>query len=161
MYYCRFSSFADRKPYPIAHLDLKSPNVLLIADEGPVKIQAKISDFGTSQVRALIGITATEFALHRIASIFAINLSFFCLHFECCVSLSSVQEVVKPITIRKVDNPTWCAPEVIKGLPYDQRADVYSFGVICWELLTREKYYGEISVCCCWSDNTRDEKFFV
>lgn len=93
----------DRKPYPIAHLDLKSPNVLLIADEGPVKIQAKISDFGTSQ------------------------------------------EVVKPITIRKVDNPTWCAPEVIKGLPYDQRADVYSFGVICWELLTREKYYGEIS----------------
>jgi serine/threonine protein kinase len=56
------------------------------------------------------------------------------------------QEVVKPITIRKVDNPTWCAPEVIKGLPYDQRADTYSFGVICWELLTREKYFGEISV---------------
>eukprot|EP00009_Paramoeba_aestuarina_P002674 CAMPEP_0201514160 /NCGR_PEP_ID=MMETSP0161_2-20130828/6054_1 /ASSEMBLY_ACC=CAM_ASM_000251 /TAXON_ID=180227 /ORGANISM="Neoparamoeba aestuarina, Strain SoJaBio B1-5/56/2" /LENGTH=230 /DNA_ID=CAMNT_0047910621 /DNA_START=1103 /DNA_END=1795 /DNA_ORIENTATION=- len=32
--------------------------------------------------------------------------------------------------------PAWTAPEVLRGEKYDKRADVYSFGIILWELLT-------------------------
>lgn len=30
----------------------------------------------------------------------------------------------------------WMAPEVIEHKPYDEKADVFSFGVVLWELLT-------------------------
>ena len=33
-------------------------------------------------------------------------------------------------------NPRWLAPEILGGLPYTVAADVYSFGIIMWELLT-------------------------
>ncbi|KAI4327800.1 hypothetical protein L6164_020218 [Bauhinia variegata] len=35
----------------------------------------------------------------------------------------------------------WMAPEVIEHKPYDQRADVFSFGIVLWELLTGELPY--------------------
>ncbi|CAI5524078.1 unnamed protein product [Closterium sp. Naga37s-1] len=35
-------------------------------------------------------------------------------------------------------NVGYMAPEVLAGLPYDRRADVYSFGICLWELLTCE-----------------------
>lgn len=30
----------------------------------------------------------------------------------------------------------WMAPEVIEHKPYDEKADVFSFAVVLWELLT-------------------------
>jgi serine/threonine protein kinase len=38
----------------------------------------------------------------------------------------------------------WMAPEVIEHKPYDERADVFSFGVVLWELLTCK-----VCVCFC------------
>jgi serine/threonine protein kinase len=38
----------------------------------------------------------------------------------------------------------WLAPEIIQMKPYTEKADVYSLGVIFWELLTREQYFSEI-----------------
>lgn len=35
-----------------------------------------------------------------------------------------------------VENPTWSAPEVIAREPYSHLADVYSFGIVMWEVLT-------------------------
>jgi tRNA A-37 threonylcarbamoyl transferase component Bud32 len=32
----------------------------------------------------------------------------------------------------------WMAPEVIKGQPYTEKADVYSYGVVLWEMYTAE-----------------------
>ena len=38
----------------------------------------------------------------------------------------------------------WLAPEVILGVPYSQAADVYAYGILCWEILSpgEELYRG-------------------
>lgn len=54
-----------------------------------------------------------------------------------------------PITTRFVDNPIWLAPEVLTIDPYDERVDIYAYGVILWEILSREvKYLIPISLQC-------------
>ena len=43
------------------------------------------------------------------------------------------QTVVSSIS---ANNPRWLAPEVVTDQAYSTAADVYSFGLILWELLT-------------------------
>ena len=74
----------------VVHRDLKSPNVLLDAD------QIKICDFGVSQA----------------------------------LGETMIQTIV--------GTPGWTAPEVLRGLPSSSAADVYSYGVILWELVLRQ-----------------------
>ena len=45
---------------------------------------------------------------------------------------------VDTLTERAVENPTWCAPEVLQKIPYTEKVDVYSYGMILWEMITRE-----------------------
>jgi len=42
---------------------------------------------------------------------------------------------------RKVDNPVWLAPEVLKNEKYTEKADVYSFGVILWEMVAMQQFF--------------------
>jgi serine/threonine protein kinase len=37
--------------------------------------------------------------------------------------------------------PLWMAPEVLMCRPFDEKADVYSFGLVLWEILTRLEPY--------------------
>eukprot|EP01104_Vermistella_antarctica_P012308 TRINITY_DN3540_c0_g1_i2.p1 TRINITY_DN3540_c0_g1~~TRINITY_DN3540_c0_g1_i2.p1 ORF type:complete len:764 (+),score=118.30 TRINITY_DN3540_c0_g1_i2:1890-4181(+) len=44
---------------------------------------------------------------------------------------------------RAVGTPMWTAPEVLTKNTYDEKADVFSFGIVMWEVLTREVPYEE------------------
>eukprot|EP00727_Mastigamoeba_balamuthi_P005154 m51a1_g14637 putative sh2 domain-containing protein (514) ;mRNA; r:41786-44872 len=39
--------------------------------------------------------------------------------------------------------PLWMAPEILMGHEFDERADVYSFGLVLWQMLTREDIFAE------------------
>jgi hypothetical protein len=41
--------------------------------------------------------------------------------------------------------PEWMAPEVLRSEPCDEAADVYSYGVVLWELLTGEAPWAELN----------------
>lgn len=77
------------------------------------------------------------------------------------------QYVYEPMTIvgKTIQHPVWLgthklrnipiyfppstnsvlAPEVSMCLPYDETVDTYSVGVIFYEIITREKYFGYLS----------------
>ncbi|KAL6066019.1 Serine/threonine-protein kinase drkD [Balamuthia mandrillaris] len=40
-------------------------------------------------------------------------------------------------------SPLYMAPEVLADKPYDEKADVYSFGIVLWELVTQQKPFKE------------------
>ena len=42
--------------------------------------------------------------------------------------------------------PAWMAPELLDGGSCTTKADVYSFSIILWEMLTREQPYKGSSV---------------
>ncbi|CAL5230064.1 g13517 [Coccomyxa viridis] len=51
-------------------------------------------------------------------------------------NLSRVMHASAVVSSVSATNPRWMAPEVLAGKRYDCAADVYSFGIILWELLT-------------------------
>ena len=42
--------------------------------------------------------------------------------------------------------PAWMAPEIINGEPESQAVDVYSLGVVMWELVTGRRPFDGVSV---------------
>jgi serine/threonine protein kinase len=44
-------------------------------------------------------------------------------------------------TMTRCGTPCWTAPEILRGEKYDERADVFSFGIIMWQVATRKEPY--------------------
>ena len=55
-----------------------------------------------------------------------------------------------------LNSPAWSAPERLQGKRYGKSADVFSFGVILWELITLGRPSSAVVVlvvlhgCACW-----------
>ena len=45
----------------------------------------------------------------------------------------------------KCGSPAWSAPEVLRGEAYNEKADVFSYGIVLWEVFSREHPYKGIS----------------
>ena len=99
---------------PIVHRDLKSPNILLHTLSRGPEGQSLQCFPDARDVVAKV----SDFGLSIEASL----------------------EVSGSV----VDNPTWTAPEMLSKKKYNTKVDVYSFGVILWEIATRKIFFGEI-----------------
>ena len=42
-------------------------------------------------------------------------------------------------------SPAWSAPEVLRGEQYDEKADVFSYGIVVWETVTRQPPYAGLN----------------
>ena len=49
------------------------------------------------------------------------------------------------MSAKAVDNPTWLAPEVINRKPYNEKVDVYAFGIILYEIVTGDLPFSNIT----------------
>jgi serine/threonine protein kinase len=56
----------------------------------------------------------------------------------CDFGLSRYQTKFEQDNHGKIGTPHWMAPEILRGEKYTEEADVYSFGVILWEMLCGE-----------------------
>jgi len=71
--------------------------------------------------------------------------------FNTCINRSRLTHFFTPSNIEddgKKGTTLWMAPEVIRGALYSEKCDVYSFGIILWELVTRTLPYSNISFNC-------------
>ena len=49
----------------------------------------------------------------------------------------------KDATMTRCGSPLWCAPEILKGVHFDEKCDVYGYGIIMWEALAwKEPWLG-------------------
>ncbi|AVK76566.1 serine-threonine kinase [Pandoravirus neocaledonia] len=46
-------------------------------------------------------------------------------------------------TMTRCGTPCWTAPEVIRGARYSEKVDVYSFGIVMWEVVTRRRPFAD------------------
>ncbi|GAM26026.1 hypothetical protein SAMD00019534_092010, partial [Acytostelium subglobosum LB1] len=51
------------------------------------------------------------------------------------------QHLDKKTTMTPVGTPCWTAPEVLRNDPYTEKADIFSYAIVLWELATREDPY--------------------
>lgn len=58
----------------------------------------------------------------------------------CDFGLSRLVETIAS-TMTVCGTPCWVAPEVLRNLSYNAKADVYSFGITLWEIATRSHPY--------------------
>jgi serine/threonine protein kinase len=59
----------------------------------------------------------------------------------CDFGLSRFIEQTLAATMTACGTPSWTAPEVLRNERYDHKIDIFSFGVVIWELFARQDPY--------------------
>ena len=57
--------------------------------------------------------------------------------------LSRPFDARRPSQMTVCGTPCWVAPEIFRNEAYDEKVDVYSFGILVWEILAARKPYSE------------------
>jgi LRR receptor-like serine/threonine-protein kinase FLS2 len=99
------------------HRDLKSGNLLVSSS-----LCVKVADFGTAAIASM----AMEAAQHVSDS--------------DSLSLSRVSTQ----RTKGVGTPLWMAPEILEGKAYGPTADLYSFGIVMWEIAAQKLPWTEL-----------------
>lgn len=55
-----------------------------------------------------------------------------------------LSKTVKEITGTMAGTPVYMAPEVFSSEFYDKKADIYSFGILLWEMWYGQRAFGEV-----------------
>jgi serine/threonine protein kinase len=63
----------------------------------------------------------------------------------CDFAFSKFKDGISAQMESRVGTPAWMAPEVLCGEPYSLKADVYSFGVILWEIVHRARPFQDLN----------------
>jgi serine/threonine protein kinase len=145
-------NYLHRQEKPIIHRDLKSYNVLVTKDFG-----VKVADFGLSfgfkqKTKERDKDRERQDKSRDIQRNNSYNLYHSNNHKTQCRSdvvdktssspnnnPNANEESCSDMPNDIFGTPEWMAPEVMEGLRYDEKVDVYSYGVLLTEILTRQK----------------------
>lgn len=123
----------DRK---ILHRDLKSQNIFLT---GRGKL-IKLGDFGIAKVFFLSFLLGVFYESRMTAGFEAVFMIFFrelCVLHERNLLLSHFHQVLgstAEVAKTAIGTPYYLSPEICEGKPYNNKSDVWSMGVILYEL---------------------------
>jgi formylglycine-generating enzyme required for sulfatase activity len=101
--------FAHRQSPPVVHRDLKPANILVQQDASGA-VQLRVADFGIG------GVAASQALAHT--------------------ARGTSQGAFLVTALRGAHTPLYASAQQMRGLPPDPRDDVYSLGVIWYQLLT-------------------------
>jgi LRR receptor-like serine/threonine-protein kinase FLS2 len=103
------------------HRDLKSSNLLISS-----ALRVKVADFGTATIAGLAARIDPEVDTSSIP------------HLQ--------QQAIRAQTMRTkgVGTPLWMAPEIMSGGRYGPSADIYSYGVVMWEIAAQAEPWAHL-----------------
>jgi LRR receptor-like serine/threonine-protein kinase FLS2 len=103
------------------HRDLKADNILMTTD-----MHAKIADFGTA---SLLTMAVSHSEVPDATIISERNLRY---------------RTQRAMTRDWVGTPLWMAPEVLAMKNYNSKLDVYSYGMVLWEIASQRLPWEEV-----------------